>query len=68
MSDFDDDDFMVNEKRPDWSQVEDDQDFDFEYEDEDNDEPDVDLENRYYNAKGAYLGDGLISSTQGGWS
>ncbi|KAJ3249160.1 hypothetical protein HDU77_007842 [Chytriomyces hyalinus] len=38
----DDDDFMV----------EDDEEFDFEYEDEDNEEPDVDLENKYYSAKG----------------
>ncbi|ORX59175.1 putative COP9 signalosome complex subunit [Piromyces finnis] len=44
MSDFDDDDFMVED--------EEDYDFDFEY-DEDNEEEEqnVDLENRYYNAK-----------------
>ncbi|KAI9341336.1 PCI domain-containing protein [Obelidium mucronatum] len=42
MSD-DDDDFMVED---------DEEDFDFEYEDEDNEEPDVDLENKYYSAKG----------------
>ncbi|KAJ3299090.1 COP9 signalosome complex subunit 2 [Rhizoclosmatium sp. JEL0117] len=29
-----------------------DEEFDFEYEDEDNEEPDVDLENKYYSAKG----------------
>lgn len=39
----DDDDFMVED---------DEEDFDFEYEDEDNDAPDVDLENKYYGAKG----------------
>ncbi|KAJ3029851.1 UNVERIFIED_CONTAM: COP9 signalosome complex subunit 2 [Siphonaria sp. JEL0065] len=43
MSD-DDDDFMVEDGS--------DEEFDFEYEDEDNDEPDVDLENKYYSAKG----------------
>ncbi|KAK3847187.1 MAG: PCI domain-containing protein [Linnemannia gamsii] len=39
-----DDDFMMEE--------EEDEDYDFDYEDEDGDEPDVDLENKYYNAKG----------------
>ena len=29
-----------------------DEEYDFNYEDEDNEEPDVDLENKYYNAKG----------------
>lgn len=47
MSDMDDD-FMV----------EDDEDFEFDYEDEEDgnaeDGGEVDLENRYYNAKGAY--------------
>jgi len=43
MSD-DDDDFMMEE--------EEDEDYDFDYEDEDGEEPDVDLENKYYNAKG----------------
>ncbi|ORY44451.1 PCI-domain-containing protein [Rhizoclosmatium globosum] len=42
MSD-DDDDFMMEDE---------DEEFDFEYEDEDNEEPDVDLENKYYSAKG----------------
>ncbi|KAJ3334203.1 COP9 signalosome complex subunit 2 [Blyttiomyces sp. JEL0837] len=43
MSDMDDDDFMV----------EDDEEYDFEYEnDGDDEEPDVDLENKYYGAKG----------------
>ncbi|KAI8612620.1 PCI domain-containing protein [Chytriomyces sp. MP71] len=42
MSD-DEDDFMVEDGEDD---------FDFEYEDEDNEEPDVDLENKYYSAKG----------------
>ncbi|KAF9361367.1 hypothetical protein BGX26_003879 [Mortierella sp. AD094] len=40
----DDDDFMMEE--------EEDEDYDFDYEDEDGEEPDVDLENKYYNAKG----------------
>ncbi|KAG0234097.1 hypothetical protein BGW41_001234 [Actinomortierella wolfii] len=39
----DDDDFMMEEE---------DEDYDFDYEDEDGEEPDVDLENKYYNAKG----------------
>ncbi|KAJ3414073.1 COP9 signalosome complex subunit 2 [Chytridiales sp. JEL 0842] len=43
MSDMDDDDYMVEDEV---------EDFDFEYEDEDNEEPDVDLENKYYEAKG----------------
>ncbi|KAJ3092946.1 COP9 signalosome complex subunit 2 [Quaeritorhiza haematococci] len=44
MSDFDDDAFMVEDE---------DEDFAFDYEsDEENAEPDVDLENKYYNAKG----------------
>jgi COP9 signalosome complex subunit 2 len=34
-----------------------DEDFDFEYEDDDDaEEPDVDLENKYYSAKGQRLG------------
>ena len=40
----DDDDFMMEEDE--------DQDYDFDYEDDEQDEPDVDLENKYYNAKG----------------
>ncbi|KAF9204282.1 COP9/signalosome complex subunit Csn2 [Haplosporangium sp. Z 27] len=40
----DDDDFMMEE--------EEDEDYDFDYEDDDAEEPDVDLENKYYNAKG----------------
>jgi len=32
--------------------VEDDENFEFDYEDEEGEEPDVDLENKYYNAKG----------------
>lgn len=42
MSDFEDD-FMVEDG---------DEDFGFEYEDDDVEEPDVDLENKYYSAKG----------------
>lgn len=42
MSD-DDGDFIMDE---------DDQDYDFDYEDDEQEEPDVDLENKYYNAKG----------------
>ncbi|KAJ3094373.1 COP9 signalosome complex subunit 2 [Phlyctochytrium planicorne] len=42
MSDMDDDDFMV----------EDEEEYDFEYEEDDGEEPDVDLENKYYGAKG----------------
>jgi COP9 signalosome complex subunit 2 len=42
MSDFDDDNFMV----------EDDEEYDFDYEEDEQEEPDVDLENSYYNAKG----------------
>ncbi|TPX43352.1 hypothetical protein SeMB42_g04758 [Synchytrium endobioticum] len=44
MSDVDDDNFMVEDG---------DEEYDFNYEDEDNEEPDVDLENKYYNAKGS---------------
>jgi COP9 signalosome complex subunit 2 len=29
------------------------QDYDFDYEDDEEEEPDVDLENKYYNAKGS---------------
>ncbi|TPX34401.1 hypothetical protein SmJEL517_g02974 [Synchytrium microbalum] len=43
-ADFDDDAFMVEDG---------DEEYDFNYEDEDNEEPDVDLENKYYNAKGS---------------
>lgn len=30
------------------------QDYDFDYEDDEEEEPDVDLENKYYNAKGTH--------------
>jgi len=30
------------------------QDYDFDYEDDEEEEPDVDLENKYYNAKGIH--------------
>jgi len=44
----DDGDFMIEDN---------DEDFDFEYEDDDDaEEPDVDLENKYYSAKGQRLG------------
>lgn len=32
------------------------QDYDFDYEDDEEEEPDVDLENKYYNAKGTDTG------------
>ncbi|KAJ1504795.1 hypothetical protein HMI56_001454 [Coelomomyces lativittatus] len=35
--------------------MDDGEDFDFEYEELDDDEGDVDLENRYYNAKGIFM-------------
>lgn len=40
-----DDDFMLED---------DDEDYNFDYEDDEQEEPDVDLENKYYNAKGIY--------------
>ena len=40
-----DDDFMLED---------DEEDYNFDYEDDEQEEPDVDLENKYYNAKGIY--------------
>ena len=42
---MDDDDFMMDTE-----------DYDLEYESEDENQPDVNLENKYYNAKGTFAG------------
>lgn len=59
----DDDDFMLEDeeevsmpacftRESGWRWL---QDYDFDYEDDEEEEPDVDLENKYYNAKGSAM-------------